>query len=88
MLERVDQLHAAHPEGFQPLAEPPPPNAGAGVGGGVRAPPSLKEARGSMRSTLGSALLAMNLLDLDGREMADYIGAEVRAPPVISCDLP
>lgn len=65
VLERIETLHAAHPEGFAPL---PPPVAPAGI----------KKKKTKMQRHMGAALLAMNLHDLDTREMGVFVEAEVR----------
>ena len=68
VLETIERLHKAHPDGFAPL----PPPAGS---------PAAKAAtkrKKSLNTTLGAALIAMNLHDVDTREMADFTLAEVR----------
>ena len=63
VLERVDQLHAAHPEGFKVLAD------------AAGAKPKLEKGGSRMKSMMGGAMLATALLkheDLDTREMAMF----------------
>ena len=71
VLERIEKLHGEYPNGFAPL--PQPPDAA-----GAARPAMLTKDATRMRSMMGSALLAINLLDLECREMADYSMAEVR----------
>ena len=71
VLDRIEKLHATYRDGFCPL--PPPPKA-----------PSPKKPKVGKMKSLGvkqmglSSMLALNLHDLDTREMGDFVTAEVR----------